>query len=315
MTESRPLEDMTRTADDLTDAEESRRQASPPGVPGGSAGRRRVGRILLAITAIVLAVIWALPLLWVVSSSFKPHFEIVGPVRQWLPQVPTLNNWNNLVDPTGRAVNIFVAFANSTVVAIAATVGALLVCSMAAYAFARLRFPGRGPLFVILLATLMLPFEVILVPLFLQFHRFGLLNSYTALILPHVVSVLGIFLLRQFMLSIPSELEDAGKVDGANTWQVFWHVILPLTRPALATLAIFVFLAAWNDFLWPLIVVSEPEMQTLPLALVTFRSAYTALDYGTVLASVVLAIAPPLVLFLFAQKFVIQGISRSGLKG
>ncbi len=274
-----------------------------------------LGRAALTLVALVLALIWVLPVAWVLSSSFKPQFEIVGPVRPFLPLHPVFGNWENLTDPSGRAVNIFVAFLNSVIVALASTAGALVTSSLAAYAFARLRFPGRGPLFVVLLATMMIPYEVVLVPLFLQFHRFGLLNSYPALILPHVVSVLGIFLLRQFMQGIPRDLEDSARTDGANLWQVYWHVILPLTKPALSTLGVFVFLGAWNDFLWPLIVVSTPDKQTLPLALVTFQSAYGDLDYGTVLASVIVAIAPPLLFFLFAQRLVIQGISRTGLKG
>lgn len=283
------------------------------------AGRRlRVAppeRPILTLVAILLAVTWALPLLWVLTGAFKGHFDIVGPERHFLPLDPTLGNWQNLVDPQGRAVNILRSSLNSFIVAIVSTAGALIISSMAGYAFARLPFPGRGALFVVLLATMMIPFEVILVPLFLQFHRLGLLNSYPALVLPHMISVLGIFLMRQFIQNVPKDLEEAARIDGANAWQIYYQIILPLIRPALATLAVFVFLEAWNDFLWPLIVVGSPGMQTLPLALITFRSAYSDLDYGTVLASVVLAVTPPLLFFVFAQRMVIQSISRAGLKG
>jgi multiple sugar transport system permease protein len=253
----------------------------------------------LSLIAGAIAIAWLLPLLWVVVSSFKGQFEIIGPSARFLP----------------KAVNIVVASLNSLLVALLSTAGALFTSSLAGYAFARLSFPVKGPLFVALLATMMIPFEVILVPLFIQFDRFGLLNSYAALILPHVVSVFGIFLMRQFMQGIPRDLEDAARVDGASVWQVYYQVVLPLTRPALATLGVFVFLGSWNDFLWPLIVVSSPDRQTLPLALITFRGAYGGMNYGTVLASVVLAIAPPLIFFLFAQRLVVQSISRSGLKG
>jgi multiple sugar transport system permease protein len=201
------------------------------------------------------------------------------------------------------------------VVALVSTLSTLATSSLAAYAFARLRFRGRQALFGVLLATLMIPNEVILVPLFLQFHRLELLNSYAALILPHAISVLGVFLLRQFMLGIPGDLLDAAAIDGAGAFRTYRHVVLPLTRPAMATLSVFAFLGSWNDFLWPLIVVNTPDRQTLPLALITFRSAYQMLDYGTVLAATLVAVAPPLLFFLFAQRYVIAGISRTGLKG
>ncbi len=287
--------------------------------PQWEAGRRfRVGapeRPVLTLVAVILALAWALPLLWVLTGAFKGHFDIVGPNRHFLPLEPTLQNWQNLVDPQGRAVSILRSSLNSFIVASISTAGALIISSMAGYAFARLPFPGRGPLFIVLLGTMMIPFEVILVPLFLQFHRLGLLDTYPALVLPHMVSVLGIFLMRQFIQNVPRDLDEAARIDGANAWQIYYQIILPLTRPALATLAVFVFLEAWNDFLWPLIVVGSPGMQTLPLALITFRSAYSDLDYGTVLASVVLAVTPPLLFFVFAQRLVIQSISRAGLKG
>ncbi len=269
----------------------------------------------LSLVAAVIAVAWGLPLVWVLVSTLKGQFEIIGPVSRFLPQSLNFDNWRALFDPSNRAVNIVVATTNSLVVALVSTAGALFTSSLAGYAFARLNFPAKGPLFVCLLATMMIPFEVILVPLFLQFDRLGLLDTYPALILPHVVSVFGIFLMRQFMQGIPRDLEDAARVDGANVWQVYYQIVLPLTRPALATLGVFVFLGSWNDFLWPLIVVSSPDRQTLPLALITFRSAYGGMNYGTVLASVVMAIAPPLLFFLFAQRLVVQSISRSGLKG
>jgi multiple sugar transport system permease protein len=277
--------------------------------------RRRAWRRVALAVALGLALAWAVPLLWVVSSTFKPQQEIVGPEQRWLPVSPTLEHWRNIADTEGRAVNVIRAFANSVVVALISTLSTLATSSLAAYAFARLRFRGREALFGVLLATMMIPNEVILVPLFLQFHRLELLNSYAALILPHAISVLGVFLLRQFMLGIPGELLDAAAIDGAGPFRVYRHVVLPLTRPAMATLSVFAFLGSWNDFLWPLIVVNTPDKQTLPLALITFRSAYQMLDYGTVLAATLLAVAPPLLFFVFAQRYVIAGISRTGLKG
>jgi multiple sugar transport system permease protein len=255
---------------------------------------------------------WAMPLLWILLSSFKTQWEI--PQFAWIPETPTIQNYLNLFDPQGRAVNITTALLNSLFVATLATCGALFACSCAGYAFARINFWGRNIFFVLLLATIMIPGEIVLVPLFLQFHRLKLLNTYPALVAPHVVSVLGVFLMRQFMLSIPKELEEAAEIEGASRFVIFWRIVLPLTKPALATLAVLVFLESWNDFLWPLIIVSEASRNTLPLALITFRSAYGDLDYGTVLASVVFAVGPPLLFFAFAQNLIVTSISRTGIK-
>lgn len=186
---------------------------------------------------------------------------------------------------------------------------------MMAYALARLPFRGSSAITMIIVLTMLVPTEVVLVPLFQQFAALGLLNTYGALILPHVVSLLGVVLLRQFIANLPVELTEAARVDGANAWQNYRYIILPLIRPGLATLGILVFLAAWNDFLWPLIATSTPSMQTLPLALITFRSAYGDAEYGVVMASTILAIAPPLLVFLGAQRFIVEGISNTGLKG
>ncbi|THV34681.1 carbohydrate ABC transporter permease [Glycomyces buryatensis] len=207
------------------------------------------------------------------------------------------------------------AFFNSSVVAIVATVLALVVCSMMAYALARLPFRGSAVVLSLIVLMMLIPTEVILVPLFQQFAALGLLNTYGALIIPHVVSLFGVVLLRQFIVNLPVELTEAAKIDGANAWQNYRYIVLPLIRPGLATIGILVFLSAWNDFLWPLIATSTPSMQTLPLALITFRSAYGDSEYGVVMASTILAITPPLLVFLFAQRFIVQGISNTGLKG
>lgn len=264
--------------------------------------------------AALFAVFWAVPLLWIAVGSVNSTAAI-STGNAFVPSDPTSENWTLLVDPEGRAVNIFEAFFNSTVVSVFATVAALAVCSLGAFALARLPFRGNRAVLIVLLGTMLIPHEVVLVPLFQQFNQLGLLNTYGALALPHVVSVLGIVLLRQFMLAVPGELLEAARVDGANAWHTYRYVVLPLVKPGLATLGVFVFLGAWNDFLWPLIATSTPSMQTLPLALITFRSAYGDTEYGVVMASTVLAITPPLLVFVFAQRFIIQGITRTGLKG
>ena len=201
--------------------------------------QRRRARWLATAAALVFAILWGLPLLWTLSSSFEGS---TTPGSRLLPSDPTLANWEMLVDPGGRAVNIFIAFFNSTVVAVVSTVLALLVCSMAGYALAKLPFRGNAAVFGLLLATMLIPGEVVLVPLFQQFRELGLLNTYGALALPHIVSLLGVVLVRQFIVNLPPDLIDAAKADGANAWQIYRYVVVPLIRPALATLGILVFL-------------------------------------------------------------------------
>ncbi|MCD0445419.1 carbohydrate ABC transporter permease [Glycomyces sp. A-F 0318] len=273
---------------------------------------RRAKYLATAIAAVV-AVGWSLPLVWTLIGSFNAERLTSG--AGFVPSQLTAENWTKLVQPDGRAVNVFVAFFNSTVVAVCATVLALVVCSMMAYALARLPFRGSALVLSVIVLAMLIPTEVILVPLFQQFAALGLLNTYGALIIPHVVSLFGVVLLRQFIANLPVELTEAARIDGANAWQNYRYIVLPLIRPGLATLGILVFLAAWNDFLWPLIATSTPSMQTLPLALITFRSAYGDNEYGVVMASTILAIAPPLLVFLFAQRFIVAGISNTGLKG
>ncbi|SDK58938.1 carbohydrate ABC transporter membrane protein 2, CUT1 family [Glycomyces sambucus] len=288
-------------------AETERPARRPKGGPD-----RRARRIATAVAA-VLALAWTLPILWVLIGSFNAERITSG--TGFYPSDPTGENWSKLVQPDGRAVNVFIAFFNSTVVAVTATVLALVVCSMMAYALARLPFRGSAVVLAAIVLMMLVPTEVILVPLFKQFAALGLLNTYGALIIPHVVSLFGVVLLRQFIANLPVELTEAAKIDGANAWQNYRYIVLPLIRPGLATLGILVFLAAWNDFLWPLIATSTPSMQTLPLALITFRSAYGDSEYGVVMASTILAITPPLLIFLLAQRFIVAGISNTGLKG
>ncbi len=293
----------------------ARAPALPRARPAAARWRRLGGRLPLATLAWVLAVLWLAPLVWVALGTLKPQWEVTSADPRWLPQQFTLYNWVHLLHAEGKGVNAPRSFLNSVVVSTLTTITALVICSTSAYAFARLRFWGRDVLFVCLLATLMVPQEAILVPLFLQFHRLGLLNTYASLILPNVVSILGVFLLRQFMLTLPHELEEAAEMDGANVFQIFWYVIVPLVRPALATLGTFVFLFSWNDFLWPLIAISKTEVMTLPLALVSALAGYEAEDFGAALAAIMFAVVPPLVFFAFCQNFIIKGISRTGLKG
>ncbi len=268
----------------------------------------------IRILLLLLALLWIAPLVWLLSTSLKHEWEILTPDVAWLPAHPTLANYRELIDP-GRAVSIFKPFTTSLIAAVAYTMLVLTTSSFAAFVFARMKFKGKNLLFLIVVASIMVPSETLMVPLYVLLYKMSWLDSYPALILPGAANAFGVFLLRQFMVSIPKELEEAAVIDGAGYLYIFLRIILPLTKPALATLAIFSFITNWNAFLWPLIVISSDEMMTLPMALVQFRSSYASMDYGVVMASVVVSVFVPLVVFLGAQDFIIKGISRTGLKG
>jgi multiple sugar transport system permease protein len=263
---------------------------------------------------VLLAALWAAPLLWMLVSSLKHEWEILDPRITWIPSSPTLANYRELVNPV-RAVSIFNSFKTSLIAATCYTALVLVTSAFAAFVFSRLEFKGRNVLFLVVLSSIMVPSETIMVPLYHLLYRMDALDSYASLILPGIANAFGVFLLRQFMLSIPRELEEAALLDGAGTFYIFLRIIVPLSKPALATLAIFSFIANWNSFLWPLIVISSDQMMTLPMALVQFRSSYASMDYGVVMASVLVAVLLPLLVFLFAQDFIIKGMSRTGLKG
>ena len=258
-----------------------------------------------------------LPFLWMLATSLKSYSELtVYPPRL----LPDALHWENYpiawhyseVVPFGRF------FFNSLLVATCITIGHLVTCSMAGYAFARLRFPGRNGLFLVYLATLMVPFQVTMVPLYLIMRQLQWVDTYLALIVPSLVSAYGTFLVRQFMLTLPTELEDAARLDGAGPPTILFRIILPLSRPVLMTLLILSFLSSWNAFLWPLIVINSTEFRTLPLGLVTFISvpeATGAPQFQLLMAAATFAMIPTLAVFVIAQRQFIKGIAMTGLKG
>ena len=239
------------------------------------------------------------PLLWMTSTAFKPQAESASAELTVLPRNPTTANFERILEAPQTPVATW--FLNSLVAASLQTLLILATASMAAYALARLSFPGRRVITVLILSTLVV-------------SELGWLDSLTAVIVPGAAGAFGVFLLRQFFLSLPVELEEAALIDGANRFRIFLTVILPLSKPALATLALLSFLTNWNDFLWPLYVLFSPERLTLQPGLSTLQSAYTT-DYGTIMAGGVVASIPVLILFAITQRFVIEGVSRSGLKG
>jgi multiple sugar transport system permease protein len=273
--------------------------------------------LVLTLALGVLAVVWLLPIVWVVVTSVKVTADIVKLPPEWVPWPVTAGHYHEVLFSSSRTARIGRAFVNSLVVALATVVVVLVTSAMAAYPLARMRFPGRNLVFTLLVGSLMIPNAVILVPQYVLVQRLGWLSTYQGMIVPEAAMTFafGVFLLRQFFLTMPGELEDAARIDGASTWQVFTRVVLPLSQPVLAALAIFAFRSAWNDFLWPLIAVNRPEMFPLPVALALLRSAYSSESYGPIMAGAALSALPLLVVFIVANRRIVEGVRLSGLKG
>lgn len=270
------------------------------------------GTAVLTVVLFFLAVLWMMPLIWIILTSLKPEPEIIQLPIRWIPSEITFAHFATALT-TSRTANVGVAFFNSTVVAILETVLTLAVDAMAAYALARLQFRGRPLLFGVIVASIMVPPQITLVPLYLMFQQVGWLSSYQALVLPGLSRAFGVFLLRQFFLSVPRELEDAARIDGAGVYTIFWHVALPLVRPAMAALAIFTFLRSWNEFTWPLIVISRNDMMTLPVALARLLFSYRV-EYGVIMAAAAFSAVPLIIVFFIAQRQIIEGVAMTGLK-
>lgn len=264
-------------------------------------------RLIWMTVAAILAIMTIFPLLWMVSIAFKLEHESFSP--HLLPGAPTLQNFVHVM----TAVPFLRYMLNSLFVSVTVTVVALFFHSMAGYALARLRFPGREVIFLAIFSTLLVSLPVIIVPLFIIVKAMGMLNSYAGLIVPAIFNAFGIFLLRQYYLSIPREIEEAAVVDGAGYWRVYWSVILPLSKPILSALAILFFLANWNAFLWPLTVASDQKLWVVQVGIANFKSEYSAAWNYMMAASTVVAI-PTLVLFLIFQRQIMDSIKTSGLK-
>ncbi len=262
---------------------------------------------LIAVLGLVAV---AAPFVWMLLGSFKTQGELLQVPPTWLPKAPTSQNYDDLFNKADFPRY----FLNSTVVALAVTAGNLAFCSMIGYALAKLRFKGRTALFVLVLATLMVPGMVTFVPLFVFVTNAGLANSYPGLILPFLVSPFGVFLMRQFFSGLPDDLMDAGRVDGTSELGIFARIMLPLTRPALATLGILTFLGSWNNFLWPLVIAQTEDKYTLPVALALYSTGQNAQNYGLLMAGAVVVVVPVLVMFLVFQRHVTKGIAITGLK-
>ena len=279
---------------------------------GGSAGpgeRTSPGRYVLLV---LLALLFISPLVFMLVTSFKTPNEASGVPPTWIPKEPTLQAYRNILTADGTPVVRW--FVNSMIAAAANAALVVVTAAMAAYPLARMDFRGKSIVFGTIVATLFIPPVILIIPNYLIVGQLRWLDTLLAVIVPTAASAFGVFFLRQFFLSLPKELEEAAVLDGANLFQVFTKVVIPLSRPALVTLGVLAFLTNWNDFLWPVYVLFSPESQTLPAGLATLQSA-NHVRYDLLMAGAVIASAPVLLLYIFAQRFIIEGVSRSGLKG
>lgn len=254
----------------------------------------------------------AAPLLWMITTALKPESQIFHYPIEWIPATPTLGNFANVLSnyPIGRW------FANSMIVAVLTTAISLLLYSLGAYPLARLNFPGKKVVFLIILATMLMPAEGTMVPLFLGLSRLRVSDSYFSLVMPVVANAFGLYLLTQFFQTIPSELRDAAVMDGATDFGILWRIILPLSRPALTTVAIYTFMASWNNFVWPFVVTNSDATRTLPAGLAALIGGVdVGTRFGISMASALMATLPPLVIFVALQRYFAQGISMTGVKG
>jgi len=270
---------------------------------------RKIGMGILYGLFSVVAFIFTLPFLLMLSNAFKTSAEILRIPPTFIPRDPSFSSFRTVLEeaPYVRW------FGNSLLVSSTVTLLVLLTSSLAGYIFAKFVFPGRDLLFVALLVTMMVPFPVLLIPSYLVVNEMGLINSLWALIVPGMASAFGIFLMRQFIAGIPNDLIEAARLDGASEWAIYGRIIVPLARPPMAALGIFTFLAAWNDYLWPLIVINDLEKSTLPLALTFFNSQY-AQRYDLVMAAAAMAVIPVIIVFVLFQRQIVNALVLAGLK-
>jgi multiple sugar transport system permease protein len=298
-----------------TSVEASRPTPSAPDTSGKARGpgQKSTGRLVVRyVVLVVLGLLFISPLIFMLVTSFKTRQETTAIPPSWIPSEPTTAAYREILTSSGTPVLRW--FANSVFAAIGHALLVVATAALAAYPLARMQFRGKNIVFGLILATLFVPPVILTIPNYLIVGQLAWLDTLVAVIVPTAAGAFGVFFLRQFFLSLPLELEEAATIDGANRFQTFFKIILPLSKPALATLAMLAFLTNWNDFLWPVYVLFSPETQTLPAGLATLQSA-NSVRYDILMAGAVIASVPALLLFIFAQRFVIEGVSRSGIKG
>jgi multiple sugar transport system permease protein len=267
-------------------------------------------RLHVHIILILGSFVMIAPFLWMASTSLKTFSESMQVPPTIFPKNFQLINYVEVFE----TIQFLRYYLNTIIVTFGRTIGQIILCSIAAYAFARMKFPGKNIIFIAILSVLMVPSQVVMIPSFVIMRELGWLDTFYALIVPGVFSAFGVFLLRQFFMSIPRELDEAAKIDGCSYFGIYWRIILPLSKPALVALAIFTILASWNDFLWPLIVTSSDDMRVLSFGIASFQGQHST-DYPLLMAGALMATAPMIIIFIFLQRYFIEGITLSGVKG
>jgi multiple sugar transport system permease protein len=270
----------------------------------------KIGTIIRFVVCVALAFVMVVPFVWMVSASFKLNTEIFTYPIEWIPRVFHPDHYDTVLTDIDYPLNFF----NSAKLAFIITLLQLFTCSLAAFAFSKLRFPGRDKIFLGYIATMMIPWHAIMIPQFIIVKGLHLYNTHMALIVLQAFSAFGVFLLRQNMLTIPDSLHEAAKIDGCGTFKVYWNIILPLTKTGLATLSVLTFNGIWNDYMGPMIYLDSDRLKTIQVALATFKEEYTA-NYGAIMAGTVISIIPIVIVYALAQKYIVDGIAYAGVKG
>jgi multiple sugar transport system permease protein len=283
--------------------------------PLAGLGRKRAGSLVWHVGSLLILAVVLYPVLWVIGASFKPSKDIINSLDLF-PAEPVLGNFKGLADGIAD-IPITTFFENSLFYALGSVVGIVVSCSLTAYAFARIRFAGRNLMFTLMIGTLLLPYHVLLIPQYVMFQKMELINTYVPLLIGKYLATEAffVFLMVQFMRNLPRELDEAARLDGCGHVRIYWSIVLPLCRPALITSAIFTFINAWNDFMGPLIYLNEPGKYTVSLGMMMFRDQETVSNYGGLIAMSLVALLPVLLFFLAFQRYLIDGMATSGLKG
>lgn len=275
-----------------------------------------MAKLVRTLAAYVFSICMMIPFLWMISTSFKEPSKVFNFPIEWIPNPANLNGYRSIWSTSILGVSFFVFYINSIKVALFALVGTFITCSLSAYGFAKINFAGKRIIFMLLISTMMVPFQVIMIPTFVIYREFGLLNTHAALWLPYFFgSIFGVFLLRQFMMALPQELSEAAFLDGAGHLKIYWRIVLPLTKPALTALMILTLVANWNNYESPLLFIRSPELYTIPVGLKAMSDDVNTINYTGVMAGVVSSIIPIFLLFIFGQRYFVQGITFSAIKG
>lgn len=276
--------------------------------------KKKIGKITVTLSILVLGFLFIAPLLWMITASLKPEtliFKDMG-ISAFFPKDVTFNNYAEILF-TDR-VNFFHYMWNSLFSVSMIVLFGLIVNSLCAYALVKLKFPGSALILIVIIALYVVPFESVLIPLYIVVNSFGWINEYPALIVPFIASAFNIFLFRQFFMGIPKELEEAAMLDGASPWQTFWRIIVPNSKPVFATAAILTFVTHWSDFMWPLIVATDESIRTVQVG-IQYLFADRTIEYGQIMAALSLTTIPVILIFIFFQRYYVQGITSSGVKG